>query len=475
MQRFITAAALLACIGGAAAPARAQSDSLSNLIPSKIFSSIRLNPSPPGTAGAPHTAHFDILNSQYGRPQGEAADIYNSQTNLAAELNRQIGSELSTSPLGSSAGGFSFTLDPTLGTFSRSTDSFGPLFAQRAYTAGRGRLSLGMNYLRRTYDSYEGESLRNADLKFYFPHNDCCPNQTPSGDPVGDSSLLTPFFEGDVIEARLGLNLDTATVTFFANYGITDRFDVGVAVPITNVDMKTDLRLRILRLATTTQSLIHSFDGQGSDHETLDENGSASGIGDIVFRGKLRFLDKPGGGLAVSADLRIPSGDELDLLGTGATQFTTTLIGSGQMGVVSPHANIGYTWSGGVSEEAEHNYLAAPPDEFDYTFGADIVVTPRFTAAGDLIGRTLFDARRLVDTDLTFRYTTTAGGPIQSTILPAFGTRTGNLTLLLASAGAKFNITRTLLFSASVLIALNDAGLRDAITPTFGFDYTFGK
>ena len=165
MRRLFIAAALLVVWAGVwASEAHAQTDSLSNLIPSKIFSQIRLNPSPPGTVGAPHSAHFDIFNQQYGSLSGDALTIYTSQVNLAAELNRQIGSQLSTFPLGSSAGGFSFTLDPTLGTFSRSTDSFGPLFAQRAYTVGRNRFSLGMNYLRRTFDSYRGaQSPRRGD------------------------------------------------------------------------------------------------------------------------------------------------------------------------------------------------------------------------------------------------------------------------------------------------------------------------
>ena len=473
MRRFIAAATLLVIVAGVCATeAHAQSDSLSNLIPSKVFSRIRLDPSPPGTAGAGgHSAHFDIFNQQYGSA-GDADAIYENQTELAAELNRQLGSQLSTFPLGSSAGGFSFTLDPTLGTFSRSSDSFGPLFAQRAFTVGRNRLSLGMNYLRRTFDSYEGRSLPDADIKLYFPHNDCCGLQPA---PTPDGTTLNLFFEGDVIEAGLGLNMDSTTVTMFGNYGITDRFDVGVAVPIINVDMKTELHLRIMRLSTQSDVRVHSFDGQGLDTETLPDAGSATGIGDVTIRGKVRFFDAAGGGLALAADLRLPTGDELDLLGTGATQFTATFIGSGLVGKFSPHVNIGYTVSGDISDEAKANFLAAPPDEFDYTFGADIAVTPRFTVAGDFIGRTLFDVGRLIDTDLTFRFRTTNGGPDQSTVVSAFGTEPGNLTLLTASAGVKFNLTRTVLFSASVLFALNDVGLRDAFTPVLGLDYTFGK
>ena len=50
----------------------------------------------------------------------------------AADFNRAIVRQLSGFPLGSSAGGFTFTFDPVRQTFMRSSDSFGPTFAERA-------------------------------------------------------------------------------------------------------------------------------------------------------------------------------------------------------------------------------------------------------------------------------------------------------------------------------------------------------
>src|SRR5919108_2247953 len=46
--------------------------------------------------------------------------------------------ELATLP-SPSGGGFSYRLDPTLGTVIRATDSFGPLFTERSLLAGQGR------------------------------------------------------------------------------------------------------------------------------------------------------------------------------------------------------------------------------------------------------------------------------------------------------------------------------------------------
>ena len=63
-------------------------------------------------------------------------------------------------------------------------------------------------------------------------------------------------------------------------------------------------------------------------------------------------------------------------------------------------SNLGYTFSSDVSDEAKAAFVGAPPDEFDYSFGADVAVTPRVTFAADLIGRSLIDVRRLVDQEL---------------------------------------------------------------------------
>jgi hypothetical protein len=472
MPRRFSLALSLFCLLIVSGIAAAQDRPLSVIVPRAILQPIQLSPTPDPVTGVIHTAHFDLQNAIYiNSLPDQARAVYQSQLELSRELNRQIGSQLSSFPLGSSSGGFAFTLDPSLGTFSRSSDSFGPLFAERAYTVGRNNISFGMNYMRRTYDVYDGRDLRQPEIKFYFPHNDCCPPPTGSGD------LLTPFFEGDVLEAALTVNLDTDTVSFFSNYGVTDRFDIGIAVPIVSVDLKTGLQARIQRLATGApgNQLIHSFDGQGLDHAEFTDAGSATGIGDIALRGKYRFLDQPGGGLAMTADLRLPTGKEEDLRGTGATQFTLTFIGSWAYGRVAPHVNVGYTVAGGISDEAEELFVGNPPNEFDYTGGVDVAITPRLTLAGDLIGRTLFDIRRLVDADLTFTYRTVNAGPDQSTTFAAFATEEKSLNMLLGSTGVKYNVTKTLLLSFNLLFSLTDGGLTDRVTPVIGFDYTFSR
>src|SRR5512138_2093989 len=64
-------------------------------------------------------------------------------TNIGEVIADLVGLEVSTAPIGSSAGGFTFTFDPATRTFSRAAPSFGPMFGERAITAGEGRASIG--------------------------------------------------------------------------------------------------------------------------------------------------------------------------------------------------------------------------------------------------------------------------------------------------------------------------------------------
>src|SRR5262245_47110750 len=87
---------------------------------------------PPTVPGQPtHEAHFDSVSGQFA-----AIDQF------YAEITQQ----LAAFPLPSSSGGFTYRYDPSLGTFVRAADSFGPIYAERAQTIGKGFLNFGINY-----------------------------------------------------------------------------------------------------------------------------------------------------------------------------------------------------------------------------------------------------------------------------------------------------------------------------------------
>jgi hypothetical protein len=340
-------------------------------------------------------------------------------------ITQAIGNQLSTFPLGSSAGGFTWSLNPGVGVFNRSTSSFGPLFAERALTVGRGKMNVGFNFQHTSYRSFEGKDLRNGDIGFY--------TEFPSGD-IGQDTLL--------------LNVSTDTFGVFTNYGINDRLDVGVAVPVVKATLNADIRFTFLDCEC--------------EPYTLSGGGTATGLGDVVVRGKFKAVDLPGGGVAAAADLRLPTGDEKNLLGIPGTQLKLYGVLSAVAGAVSPHVNLGYTFSRPNDAARDRNSVfLKPPNELSYTLGADVVVSPRLTVAGDLVGRAINKVPRLVNADIGLGLEEFVAG------------ETGRLNVALASAGAKFNAWGNLLTTVNVLIPLTQGGLRSNITPVVGFDYSF--
>jgi outer membrane putative beta-barrel porin/alpha-amylase len=383
-------------------------------------------------------------------------------------INQSMKGQLPTFPIGSSSGSLTYTFDPALGTFRRSSESFGPSFAERPLTIGRRKFSLGLNYQHSRYRSFEGKDLDNGDMKFYVRHNDCCPGQNPDTGAPGPNppgEPVIPAFEGDLIETALALDLKSDIASVFANYGVTDRFDVAVAIPLVRVGLDASVTSTIVRLATGSNPTIHLF--QGSDPNVLRraQGGNANGIGDVLLRTKAKLFQGSGGGFAAAVDLRLPTGDEEELLGTGETQAKIFGIASVTAGRLSPHVNFGYTFSTGDL-----------PDEINYTVGFDAVLAPRLSFAADIIGRTLRDAGRFEEVTRTFSFVTLedpAGAPLRTTDRQQLQFRQGDLNLALGAVGFKLNLGGTVLFTANFLFSLTEAGLRPGVTPVFGFDYAF--
>src|SRR5262245_31671068 len=120
--------------------------------------------------------------------------------------------ELGTLPIASSASGFVYRFDPALGTVSRQTDSFGAFFTERAMTIGKSVASFSISYRNATFDSIDGRELGDGTL-------------------VSTASIIRgdtlPF---DVETVSLDLKMDTVTAA--GSYGVTDRLEIGGAVPI---------------------------------------------------------------------------------------------------------------------------------------------------------------------------------------------------------------------------------------------------
>ncbi len=100
-------------------------------------------------SGETHSAHFNTDTRPFSKKFGTA-----------------LTSKLVSVPLPSLASGFTYEFDPTLGVFTRTTESFGPILAERAETIGAGRTAWGVAYQRFTFDTIEGLDLRQIPAVF---------------------------------------------------------------------------------------------------------------------------------------------------------------------------------------------------------------------------------------------------------------------------------------------------------------------
>ena len=419
---------------------------LSDLLVKLIQFDITLTPPLPGQIS--HEGHYQA---------GPGLEPSVDPTQASYVFNQVLGVQLTTFPIGSSSRAFSHVFNPDLGGFERTTESFGPIFAERALTIGRRRLGVGLDVQHSHYDSFRGKELQDGAVKFYLRH-------FPFGAFLGRPPV---FFEGDLVEAALKLKLSKSQAVFSANYGVTNAFDVGIVVPIVHVNMDAAVEATILRLATGSVAAsqnTHQFPDGGTT-AVFTAKGSATGIGDVVLSSKYRFFSEGQGGLAAGLHVRLPTGDSENLLGTGAKQATVNLIGSTASGRIASHFNIGYTFSG-------RSNVATIPDEFDYRGGIEIPVNPRLTLTADFVGRAFRNMVFLRETDTVFDFVNMFGVP-NSIKLAEFQPVSGTLHSVLETLGGTFNITRNLLISVNVLIPLNSSGLRTNVTPAVGLAYAF--
>ena len=433
----------LAIVLGFPFVASAQSFNLRDLLTDFVREGITLAEPPAGSPFPSHAHHF----------VGDASLIPLEQ------LNNQLATQLSTFPLASSAGGFTYTYDPSLGTFTRATDSFGPIYAERVDTNGKGRFNFGLNFSHFTFDRIDDLNLRDGDVQIVFRHQDL----PPAG------CCLRPFFEGDVITTRMSLKIDSDITAFTLSYGVTDRLDIGAAIPVVRVQIRARTDATVDRLATGGNPNtvgIHKF-VNGEDTETFEQSGSASGVGDVVLRGKYRLTSSSRLGLAVAVEARLPTGEERDLLGTGTTQVKGFVVGSAHLGTFSPHVNAGYTWSSKKS---------VIPDEINLTAGFDWSLHPRFTFVVDALARTFRNGLVLEERDTAFQYNTSLDPnavDLHTATLKQLVATEESSTSVLGSVGFRVNPVGNLLLTINGLFTLNRRGLQDKFAPLVAVDYSF--
>jgi len=384
--------------------------------------------------GVSHSAHF---NSAF---ESEFSQFGTALTGQIVSL-----------PLPAPASGFTYQFDPGLGVFTRSTSSFGPILAERADTIGARRVSLGFAYQRLAFDSIENIDLQSVPAVF-----------------THDNAELRGGRE-DVITTVNSIDSEVTRSAVFLTYGVTNDLDVSIAVPYISTDIVVTSDATIQRIGTTIPE-IHFFraadDAIGS-RRIFTAFGHASGIGDITIRMKQAIKKSARNGIALGLDLRLPTGDERNLLGTGAPAVQPFAAWSATYGTFAPHINLGYQWNGSsiLAGDIEAGVSEDLPDVAVYAMGAVVAVHPRITLALDVLGRYIIDSPRVHLEDFV-----ALDG---RSVFPNIAFDTGSINELSSAVGLKINVAGRLLLNTNLLMRLNSGGLRDKISPLVGIEYAF--
>jgi hypothetical protein len=341
-------------------------------------------------------------------------------------ITRALLMNLVTVPIATSSSGFVYRLDPELGTMTRVSDSFGTFFVERAMTSGRGRTSFGMSGTTAGYDRLDGLNLRDGTLV-------TTANQFEDEAAPFDTELLT-------------LKIRTSTLTMFGSYGVTDRLEIGGAVPLVQLHVEG--------------SSVNVYRGDAKPQ--VSAIADASGVADIAVRAKYTLVSVPGAGFAAGAEVRLPTGDEASLLGAGRAALRLLAAGSVEHARVGVHGNFAIV-QGGVS------------DEVDGAGALTVALTPRVTATGEFLVRHLSDLRAMgAESRLhpTFAGRDANGNPVPVQtfrLLP--GTKNSMLSTVVS--GVKWNAMGSMVLTGQVQWRVGNGGLTAPFTPTISLDYLF--
>jgi hypothetical protein len=370
-------------------------------------------------------------------------------------LTNSVGSNVANVPVSASSGGETFRFEGA--TPVHTSISAGPIYAERAQTLGSGRLFMSLSRTGLHYETLRGVPLDAVRLAFTHANVDF-----PNCDAIfgGDCSIYgIPDFENEVIDFTLGLDVNVDVTAFALTYGVNDRIDLGVVLPV----VKTSLR------GTSTATIIpfgvdgpppHFFSGTEDDpvlSASRFVEGSSSGLGDVSARVKVNLREASPVSLAILAEGRFPTGSEEDLRGSGAVALRGLGILSARLGDFSPHANIGYQYRGRELD----------PDVFLLTAGFDQLLSPWATLAADLISEFPIGTSEIpVPEDAVLEE------PFRRTI------RTSSIPerrddIINASLGLKLTIPRAVTFVANGAFPLNRGGMRPDVLWTVGAEYTF--
>ena len=306
---------------------------------------------------------------------------------------------------------------------------------------------------------------------------DVCSVNAPVNNTKSDGAC---GFIRDVITTNNRVDLKIHQFTTFISFGLTSKIDVSLAIPIDNLRMAVSSDATIIN---NSASRVHIFPERLPDcpdpcrHSVFSNVRNVAGVGDLIFRVKGTAWKGERAALALGADLRVPTGDQLNFLGSGAFGVKPFIVWSYRYRI-SPHIFVGYETNGNsvLAGDVSTGKKDRLPSQLAYSAGADVWLTKWLSSTVDFVGQQVFQVRR-----------TTLGtfhelGACQDSNCFTFDAPKTDATLLEStatynstniSAGLRVKLFNRALISGNVLVKLNDGGLRPKFVPLLGISYAF--
>ena len=440
-----------------------------------------------------HEGHFDT-------------SILNSFRPLTADIGRQA----NLLPLASPSSGFVLTYDPSLKTFVSSNDSLGPVLGERAETVGRHRLFVGFSYQFFNFNKIDSVDLHNIPVVLtHADDNKDIPNTTCS--ITGTNNIGPCAFVRDVVSTQNSIDLKVNQYTTYVTFGLTRNIDVSAVIPFENVRMNVTSNDTIVLGSDTFHAhlwhdctspadptadpkcLHHTFPDRSLTVDGSNPNNSATGIGDVVARVKWNAWHGERAGVAAGLDVRLPTGDALNYLGSGSYGVKPFAIFS-YRARISPHALVGFEWNTKsiAAGDLGTGTKANVPNDFTYSVGADAWITKWLTGSFDIIGQHVLSTQEVIGSQT---FGTQALSVVSQPFLancgaclaaPSPNTVSRN-NLALSANAVSYNITNAsmgvkfrplgqiskLVVTANLLVRLDEGGLSYKPVPLIGVGYTF--
>ena len=373
---------------------------------------------------------------------------------LISFLTEAIGANVANVPLSASSGGETFRF--VGGVPERTSTSAGPVFGERAQTLGRGRVLAGINRSSFHFQTLRGVDLHNIQLT--FTHENV---NFPGCDSIFHgpcSQMGIPPVENDIMNFNLSLDIHVDVTSLYLTYGVLDRLDLGVVVPIVSTSLTGSSVAQIVPFGGPPVS--HFFGGTPENPvltASRNASGSALGLGDVALRVKLNVRQTQRTSVALFGDARFPTGSRNDLLGSGFFAARALAVVSSTFGAFSPHINAGYL----------HRRTGDQNDALLGTLGFDQLLSKHVTMAADLVSELqVGDSKLVLPGPVHYDF------PFQRTVIPTTIPDTRD-DIVNGSFGLKYTTDGGLTLIGNALFPLNRGGLRPGVSYTAGVEYTF--